>query len=204
MTAERSAAVAGILLAAGSSRRMGRNKLHLEWEGQSLLRLAATRALAGGLSPLLVVLGHEAERTASLLAGLPHRAVLNERHALGINSSLACGLAAVPATAAAAVVVLGDMPFVTAEMIAALLARYRATAAPLVVSDYDGVNAPPILYDRALFGELMAMTTSGCGKQVLERHRGAAEVLRWPVAALTDLDVLEDYEQARGGGASRP
>jgi molybdenum cofactor cytidylyltransferase len=197
MPSERTGPVAGILLAAGTSSRMGSNKLLFELEGESVLRGAARRALAGGLSPLLVVLGHQAERAEQELAGLPCRVVVNPYFEQGINSSLKTGVAALPAEAAAAMVMLADMPFVTPEMIAGLVARYRGTEAPLVISDYEGVNAPPMLYDRSLFGELLAMTGEGCGRQVVKRHRHEAEVLSWPAAALADIDVPEDYARVR-------
>ena len=190
--------VAGILLAAGLSSRMGSNKLLFEVEGESLLRRSARRALAGGLDLLLVVLGHAAERNRQELAGLPCQTVLHPGYEQGITTSIAAGLAAVTALQAevqAAMVLLADMPHVTPAMIAALLARYRAGAAPLVISDYGGVNAPPMLYDRSLFGELQTMTGGGCGKQVVKRHRHEAEVLSWPASALADLDVPEDYEK---------
>ena len=192
---ERSGPVAGILLAAGTSSRMGSNKMLFELNGESVLRGAARRALAGGLSPLIVVLGHEAEKAARELDGLPCRTVVNPNFELGINSSLKTGVSALPAEPRAAVVMLADMPFVTAEMIAGLVTRYRATEAPLVISDFAGVNAPPMLYDRSLFDELLAMTGEGCGRQVVKRHREEAEVLPWPAAALADLDVPEDYER---------
>jgi molybdenum cofactor cytidylyltransferase len=92
-------------------------------------------------------------------------------------------------------VLLADMPFVSPEMIAAMIARYRTSEAPLVISDYEGVNAPPMLYDRSLFAELLTMTGEGCGRQVVKRHRHEAEVLAWPAAALADIDVPEDYER---------
>lgn len=194
----RSGPVAGILLAAGTSSRMGSNKLLFELHGESVLRGAARRALAGGLSPLLVVLGHQAERAAQELDGLLCQLIVNPSYEQGINSSLKTGVAAVPEESIAALVMLADMPFVTAEMIAALIARYRSTEAPLVISDYEGVNAPPMLYDRSLFGELLAMTGEGCGRQVVKRHRHEAEVLPWPAAALADLDVPEDYARVVG------
>ncbi|HBL29606.1 MAG TPA: hypothetical protein DD490_22460 [Acidobacteria bacterium] len=193
MSDHRTGPVAGILLAAGLSSRMGSNKLLFDLGGESVLRGAARRLLAGGLDPLLVVLGHEAERTRRELDGLPCRVVLNPDYASGINSSLKAGVAALPADVRAALVMLADMPFVTADMLAALVDRYRATTAPLVISDYAGVNAPPMLYDRSLFGELLTMTGEGCGRQVVKKHRHAAEVLPWPEAALADLDVPEDY-----------
>jgi CTP:molybdopterin cytidylyltransferase MocA len=94
------------------------------------------------------------------------------------------------------------MPFVTAEMIATLVERYRQTSAPLVISDYGGVNAPPILYDRSLFEELGAMEGEGCGKQVVRKLRSEAQVVSWPVEALADVDVPEDYERVRAGLAA--
>ena len=199
MPSDRSGAVAGILLAAGTSSRMGSNKLLFELGGESVLRGAARRALAAGVSPLLVVLGHEAERAEQELAGLPCRVVINPGYEQGINSSLKTGVSAVPAEAQAAVVMLADMPFVTPEMLAGLIARFRSSEAPLVISDYEGVHAPPMLYDRSLFGELLTMTGEGCGRQVVKRHRDEAEVLSWPVSALADLDVPEDYTRVKSG-----
>jgi molybdenum cofactor cytidylyltransferase len=191
--------VAGILLAAGTSSRMGSNKLLFELEGESILRRAVRRALAGGLSPLLVVLGHESKKAARELEGLPCQWALNPLYEQGINSSLKSGIMAVMPKARAAMVLLADMPFVTPEMIAAMIERYRTTEAPLVISDYDGVNAPPMLYDRSLFNELLMMTGEGCGRQVVKRHRDEAEVLPWPVSALSDLDVPEDYARVKSG-----
>jgi molybdenum cofactor cytidylyltransferase len=198
--------VAGILLAAGTSSRMGGNKLLLEIQSETLLRRSARRGLEAGLEPLVVVLGHESERARAELDGLGCLPVENPDYAQGVTSSLRAGLRALPADTPATVVLLADMPFVTAEMIAALVERYRATAAPVVVSSYEGVDAPPMLYDRILFGELAAMGSGatgtagaggGCGRQVVKRHRHEAEVLSWPAAALADCDLPEDYRRAR-------
>jgi molybdenum cofactor cytidylyltransferase len=82
-------------------------------------------------------------------------------------------------------------------MIGTLMTRYRSSDVPLVISDYDGVNAPPMLYDRALFEELRVMEGEGCGKQVVRRHRASAAAVEWPAAALADLDVPADYERIR-------
>lgn len=187
--------VAGILLAAGTSSRMGRNKMLFELNGESVLRGAARRALAGGLSPLLVVLGHEAEKSRAELDGLPCQIVINPDYEQGINSSVKAGISALPAGTQATVVMLADMPFVAPEMIRGLIDRYRESEAPLVISDYEGVNAPPMLYDRSLFAELLTMTGEGCGRQVVRRHREEAEVLSWPASALADIDVPEDYDR---------
>lgn len=200
----RRAPVGGILLAAGLSSRMGENKLLLEVDGEPLVARSARRAVAAGLAPLVVVLGHEAERVRPALGGVDCQAVVNPDFAQGIVGSLCTGLDALPAETAAAAVLLADMPFVTAGMIAALVARYRESTAPLVISDYAGVAAPPMLYDRALFAELRAMDDGRCGKQVVRRHRHEAEVLSWPAAALADLDTPEDVARMAGAAPAGP
>lgn len=200
MPSDRSGPVAGILLAAGTASRMGRNKMLFELNGESVLRGAVRRALAGGLSPLLVVLGHQSDKAWNEIEDLPCQWVLNPLYEQGVNTSLKGGVLEVKneTRVPAAMVLLADMPFVTPEMIAAMIDRYRKTEAPLVISDYEGVNAPPMLYDRSLFNELLMMTGEGCGRQVVKRHREEAEVLSWPASALADIDVPEDYERVVG------
>ncbi len=197
MTTDGRGRVAGVVLAAGTSSRMGVNKLLLPVGGSSLLRRTVSTATAAGLDPVLVVLGHESERARAELAGLPCRPVLNPHYARGINTSLRAGIAAVPGDAAAAVVMLADMPLVRASMVAALLARFRAGSAPLVLSVYGDVLAPPTLYGRALFPELGELQGEGCGKRVMKRHRAEAVEVAWPAAVLADLDAPEDLAGLR-------
>jgi molybdenum cofactor cytidylyltransferase len=182
---------------------MGRNKMLFELDGESILRRAARRALAGGLSPLAVVLGHEAERARAELAGLDCGAVVNPGFEEGITSSVRAGIEALPGDVAALAILLADMPYVTSEMISGLVERFRAGEAPLVVSCYDGIDAPPMVYDRSLFGELLEMSDGRCGKQVVKRHRHEAEIVERPAEALADLDVPEDYERVLARAAHR-
>jgi molybdenum cofactor cytidylyltransferase len=202
MPSERTGAIAGIVLAAGTSTRLGRNKLFVELDGEPLLRRTVRRVIDAGLAPVFVVLGHEADRAREALAGLAFEPVVNADYLRGVNSSVRAGITAA-GSAAAAVVVLADMPFVTSDMIATLVERYRTSEAPLVISDYGGVHAPPMLYDRSLFGELCSMEGEGCGKQVVKRHRGEALLVSWPSDALIDLDVPEDYDRVKALAGSQ-
>lgn len=197
MPGERSPRIAGIVLAAGVSSRMGRNKLLLRLDGESLLRRTVRGAIAAGLDPVIVVLGHEADRTRPELDGLSCTAVVNPDYARGgVHLSLRTGIAALPESAEAAVVMLADMPFVTTDMLATLTRRYRESGAPLVVSQYGDVHAPPTLYSRPLFAELATAEGPGCGKAVVRRHRDEAAIVEWPVERLHDVDVPEDYDRA--------
>ncbi|MYA33107.1 MAG: nucleotidyltransferase family protein [Gemmatimonadales bacterium] len=188
--------VAGIVPAAGSSTRMGRNKLLLHVGGEALVRRAVRLAGEAGLDPVILVTGRFREAVERELRELECTPIFNPDHESGIQTSVACGVAAVPAACGAAVVMLPDMPFVTARMVRTLVERHAETDAPLVVSRYGEVNAPPILYDRSLFGEISRMR-AGCGREVVRRHHGRAVLVDWPADRLRDLDRPDEYEAVR-------
>jgi molybdenum cofactor cytidylyltransferase len=199
------ASVAGVILAAGASRRMGagRNKMLLQLEGESLLRRAARRALGAGLSPVVVVLGHEADRARAELKGLSCESVVNPDFTGPTSGSLHKGLEQLGSNVGAAVVMLGDMVLVTEQMLSGLVAAARGTEAPLVVSRYGDVTAPPLLFRRALFDELLAWSGEGCGKAVVQAHLAEAVFVDWPDAALADIDTPEDLAAAEAHLARR-
>src|SRR5690348_15485128 len=189
--------IAGVILAAGASRRMGKNKMLLALEGESLIRRAATRALEAGLSPVVVVIGHEAERLRAELRDLPVEFAVNPDFTGPTSGSLHQGLNALGPEVGAAIVMLGDMVRVTPETLAMLVAAARGTDAPLVVSRYGDVTAPPLLFRRVLFPELLAWTGEGCGKTVVKAHSHEAMYVDRPVALLADVDTPEDFEALR-------
>ena len=197
MTEDQPARIAGVVLAAGTSSRMGRNKLFLPLGGISVLRRAVASAGRAGLDPVLVVLGHESDRALAELEGLTCIPVINEEYARGMNTSVRAGISAVPDDSSGAVVMLADMPFVTAGMLRTLVERYRSSETPVVASTYGDVLAPPILYGRALFPELRALDGDGCGKRVVKAHHAEAVEVAWDPAALADLDVPDDVERVR-------
>lgn len=187
--------IAGVLLAAGSSSRMGQNKLFLSLGGQTVLERAVATAVEAGLDPLVVVTGHEADRVRAALGGTRATPVFNPDHARGQNTSIAVGISALPPGVDAAVVLLADMPRVDAAMIGGLVAAFRDGGAPLVISRYGEVVAPPILYGASLFPELSALDGARCGKAVIRAHRGEAKELAWPAELIADLDTPEDLRR---------
>jgi molybdenum cofactor cytidylyltransferase len=196
MPSERSGRVAGIVLAAGSSSRLGTNKLLITLGMEPVVRRAARRAIDAGLSPVVVVMGFEADRVGAALEGLPVELVVNQDHAMGMHTSVRVGIEQVPADCDGLIIVLADMPLVTSAMLAELAARFRAGSEPLVVSRYGDVQAPPTLYSRALFPALSAAGESG-GRRVIRDHRDQAAELRWPPELLVDLDRPEDVTRLR-------
>jgi molybdenum cofactor cytidylyltransferase len=189
--AERAGRIAAVVLAAGTSSRLGANKLLLRLDSEPLVRRAARHAAAAGLAPVIVVLGYEAERVAAALGGLAVETIVNPAYRAGMHGSLQTGIGRVPGDCAAAVVLLGDMPLVTAAMIESLAERFRRGTEPLVLSLYGEVQAPPTLYARSLFPALAEAGTGG-GREVVLAHRREAAEVRWPEALLADVDRPED------------
>jgi len=199
--------IAGIVLAAGAGRRMGRNKMLLQLDGESLVRRTVRTALKGGLDPVVVVAGHEAEAVSAAVSDLPCVTLLNPDFEGPASASLHLALERLAPEIGAAVILLGDMVFSTPEMVRSLVDTAEKSEALIIASRYGAVHAPPLLFHRALFPELLAWTGEGCGKAVVRRHRDEVHFLDWGEEALADVDTPEEYARARkeieGGPTSR-
>jgi len=197
MPAEGQRRVAGLVMAAGSSTRMGSNKLLFELGGESVVRRVVRSAIAARLDPVCVVLGHEADRVRHALHDLAYEEVVNDGYDRGINGSVQLGIRAVRDRVSAAIVLLADMPLVTTDMVTTMVDRYRATTSPLVISRYGDVRAPPTLYDHSLFPDFTDDHGEGCGRRIVKKHLSEAVALDWPAEILTDLDSPPDYEKLK-------
>ncbi|HZP77596.1 MAG TPA: molybdopterin-binding/glycosyltransferase family 2 protein [Pseudolabrys sp.] len=192
--------VAAVVLAAGRSTRMGAvNKLIAEIGGKPLVRLVAEQALASQAKPVIVVTGHERERVAAALDGLPVRLVHNPDFAQGLGTSLKAGIAAVPEAVDGAIVCLGDMPQVDAALIDRLIGAFDPERGALVVvPTFDGKRGNPVVWSRRFFGELMGIS-GDIGARHLIGGYGEA-VTEVPVTgngAFLDVDTPEALRAAK-------
>ena len=188
---EKGKRVAAVVLAAGRSTRMGAvNKLIAEIGGKPLVRIAAEQALASHASPVIVVTGHEKDKVAAALAGLPVRLVHNPDYAEGLGSSLRTGIAAVPAEADGAIVCLGDMPQVDATLIDRLIAAFAPERGALIVApSVDGKRGHPVLWARRFFADLMAIEGDVGARHLLTGFRDAVVEVAGDQSALLDIDT---------------
>lgn len=189
--------VAAVLLAAGESRRMGRPKQLLPWGGVSLVRHAAQTALASCADGLFVVVGCYADAVRAELAGLPLTIVENPDYADGQASSLRCAIAAVTAYQAA-LVLLSDQPLVTAATLDGLIGRWRETGALAVVPRYQGQRGNPVLVDRCLFAELLALQGDSGARQLFERYASQIVWVEADRSVVVDVDNPEAYRELVG------
>ena len=168
--------VAALVLAAGSSRRMaGSNKLLQPVAGVPMVRRAANAALASRSTAVVVVTGFDADAVRESLAGLDLEFANNPEHASGMASSLRAGLGALPADTDAVVVVLGDMPMVTAAHIDSLIAAFDPARGNIVVPVKGDRRGNPILWPRALFAEMQQVQGDVGARELLKIHAGRVD-----------------------------
>jgi molybdenum cofactor cytidylyltransferase len=198
--AGRGAGVAAIILAAGRSTRMGGpNKLLARFAGAPLIRRVAENALASSADPVIVVTGHRASDISKALVGLDVRVVDNPDFAEGLATSLKVGLAAVPESASGALVLLADMPAVTAPIMDRLIAAFRAKATPaIVLPTVAGKRGNPVLWSHAFFPELLALSGDTGARHIIARHEEAVERVEIGEAAGLDVDTPEALAEAGG------
>ena len=178
-------------------------------EAKQLLRLGEStvlgrtienvrRALVG---EIVLVLGSSAEAIrsqlpASLLQGL--KLVVNPAYEQGMASSLRAGLSALDPQIGAALIVLADQPFVRPETLDQLADRHRHTKAQIVIPSYRGVRGNPVLLDRSVFAEVMALQGDvGCRAIFSSHPEGTVRLEVEDEGILLDIDSQEDYERLR-------
>jgi molybdenum cofactor cytidylyltransferase len=184
--------IAGLVLAAGRSSRMGAlNKLLIMIDGKPMVRHAAEAVLGAQLSPVIVVTGHEREKVEEALKDLPVKFSYNKDFASGLSTSLRAGLAALPEDCDGALVALGDMPRVTAMEVAKLVGAFNPVEGrAIIVPTRHGKRGNPVLWGRQYFAEIRQIDGDIGARRVIAVHGEAiAEVEMDSDAVLTDIDT---------------
>lgn len=185
--------IAGIVLAAGLSSRMGRNKLTLQLEGKPLVRHAVEAAIAGKLDPILVVTGHDAGPVRAALSDLPVRFIHNDAYADGLSTSLRAGVAMVPQDCDGAMVLLGDMPAVSPQLIGRLAAAFDpAQSRSICVATTHSERGHPVVWGRQFFAAINQLQGDVGARSLMSRHHDQVhEVEAEDGAPLADIDTPE-------------
>lgn len=192
--------IAAIVLAAGQSTRMAPHHklLVTDRAGKPMIARTVDNMLSSGARPIIVVTGHREAEIRAVLGRRPVTIVTAPDHAAGLSASLRAGLAAVPETAAAALICLGDMPLVTGRMIDRLIETHDSDEGRLIVAPTgDGAFGNPVLWDRRYFPDLTALTGDRGARSLLERHAETVATVELGDAALRDFDTVESLNALR-------
>lgn len=200
--AGRAGSIGAIVLAAGEGRRFGQPKAFITVDGGWLVRRAIEAAAAGGLRPIVVVLGAGKEDRVPAFASMGFdglRAVVNPDSPAGAATSLRAGVQAMGTDVDAAVILLADQPDVSGEAVRAVTAAFHAGAGPIVQASYGGVPSHPTLLARTIWPEVMQLTGDEGARQLIRMHpewRHTVEVGGQPPM---DIDTPADLTRWNAG-----
>jgi molybdenum cofactor cytidylyltransferase len=208
----RASRIAALVLAAGASRRMGgTNKLLSTLDGATLIERAVGAAAGSRCAEVLVVTGWQADRVEAALQALrlsrPIRIVRNPDHAAGLAGSLRCALASLDASVDAALVLLGDMPWIEAAHIDRLIAAFDPRDPAIVVAVRNERRGHPVLWPRRHFASIAALTGDAGARELLTAHAGEVRAVPFDTDAIfEDVDTPDDLARARAaqGGQTGP
>ncbi len=187
--------IGAVILAAGRSRRMGRNKMLLPYGASTVLETVVAEVTAcAAVTDVVVVTGHEPDRITALLAPYPVRCIFNPAYAQAeMLVSLQVGLQALSSDIQAALIVPGDHPRLRSDIIQRVIEAWQADA--LVIPSYQLKRGHPILIDRVWWSELLALPETASLRDFIRAHE---DHIRYVVvetdSVLQDMDTPEEYD----------
>jgi len=190
--------IAGLILAAGESSRMGTDKALLTYRGRTFVETILATLREAGVTRLAVVLGHHAGEIQRAVDFTGVDVIVNHDYRQGQTSSLQAGLKALDSSAGmsveAALLCLVDHPAVPAEVVRALIAAFRAARSPVVIPTFKGQRGHPVLIGRALFDELLGLSPEAGANSVIRKYLEATQFVEVGDAGiLLDVDDPETY-----------
>jgi molybdenum cofactor cytidylyltransferase len=185
-----------IILAAGSSSRMGQSKQLLEINNTPLLLRTVNIARQLKADHTVVVLGANEKEHAAILQNSEVQTIVNKDWKNGMGSSLKTGLRYLLALSTgidAVIALVCDQPAVTSVYLSDIIQRYRTSNKTIVASFYSDAPGVPALFDKTIFAELLAMDDAHGAKKIIQKHMALTELVQFPEGSI-DLDTPEDYQ----------
>ena len=184
-----------VILAAGSSSRLGQPKQNLVYQGQTLLQRIVETSLASVCRPVIVVLGANADVISATIADKPVNIIVNDDWHEGMASTIRSGLeellTIIPGIEAA-ILLLCDQPFVTVQLINDLVST--SSELEIVACAYNGTIGVPALFSSELFNELCLLNGQDGAKKILLKYPDNVITIPFPLGSV-DIDTIEDFEK---------
>ncbi len=189
--------IAIIILAAGSSSRMGQSKQLLLVDGEPLLLKTVKTALEVKTASVIVVLGAHDQEHATVTQNHAVNLVFNERWQRGMGSSLKVGLQFLEDNTPAAesvIILVCDQPALTTEHLLNLIQTYKKSGKSIIASYYSNAPGVPALFDKTHFNELLHLDDLQGAKKIIQQNMAVTELIHFPEGTI-DLDTPGDYQQ---------
>lgn len=183
-----------IILAAGSSSRLGQPKQLLEFNGKTLLEIAVGAAQKSLAQSCILVLGANANLISERVVHLKVDQVINENWENGMASSMQKGLKYLMEKSASdqVILMLSDQPFVDSNILNSLIKNKINTNSEIIACSYNGTFGVPVLFTKKYFPELLSLTGNDGAKKLVMAHQDDLHTIDFPKGAI-DIDTMEDY-----------
>ncbi len=185
-----------IILAAGESRRMAQSKLLLPFGETTIIETVLENATSSKANYTLLVLGGFREKIKKKTTGFPAITVFNPDYMRGMLSSVQIGFRSLPEGAQSAVVLLGDQPSISFQVIDKIIDAYSLTSKGIVLPTYKKKRGHPVLFDMKYKSEIAALSPKVGLRGIVYGHPG--DVFEVPVTTssiLRDIDNIQDYKR---------
>lgn len=186
-----------LILAAGSSSRMGQSKQLLKIGNESLLQKTIRTAIDSGVDRIVVALGSYFEAHQREISNLSVSTIVNPDWKKGMGSSLKFGIRFVTANfpnCEVVIVMVCDQPLLTSNHLKKLIDTYRTKNNPIVSSFYSNSPGVPVLFNRSMFEKLLALEDQQGAKQIVKDNVNSVSFIDFPEGAI-DLDTPDDWEK---------
>jgi molybdenum cofactor cytidylyltransferase len=192
--------ISGLILGAGASQRFGPPKQLLPFRGTTMLGWVVDQAQrASALDEVVVVLGRAADEIREQVDFGAARVVENPVFGEGCSSSYRAGIAALNHASDAIMIILGDRPNVSPEIINQLAEAWREHDAPIALCSYQGRKGHPMIFAQSLFTQLVELHGDKAAWKLVDANAAAVQEVHFDLAFPDDINTAEDFERLLTG-----
>ncbi len=187
--------IATLILAAGESRRMGKPKMLLPWGASNIIGTVISNAVNALCDHVSVVLGADADKIVATIPDLKVEKVLNSAYRDGMLSSVQAGIRSLPPTTTAVMILLGDQPMISTEIIDRLIERYKKSEKAILIATAKGRRGHPMIFSAKYIPEILSYGQAETLRTIQDKHpEEVEEVETGDPQILRDIDTPQDYE----------
>lgn len=183
-----------LVLAAGKSERMGRQKLLLPWGDQTVIEAVIDNIILAGINKIMAVVGSQSEEIARVLGARPVTLCFNSHFAEGMHTSVIQGFSNIPESAGAVMVFLGDQPFIPTDVIKNVFHSWQSSGKGIVIAAYHGIRGHPTLFDMKYREEIIHLDRASGLRSLADKFPGEVLESETNYPEITrDIDTKNDY-----------